>query len=103
MMKRILGRLSAARTAVERVGARERKNPNPRSKARRDMGSVEFKNDMGETPLLTFDRVKDVNKNCDGNWGAQQGERGRGNHEAGDASSEAERIKKAHPLLAGLS
>ena len=102
-MKRILGRLSAACAAVDKEEASERNNPNPRSKARRDMGSVEFKNDMGETPLLTFDRVKDVNKNCDGNWGAQQGERGSGNDGAGDASSEAERIKTAHPLLAGLS
>jgi hypothetical protein len=47
MMNRILGRLSAARAAVAREEVRERKNPNPRSKALREIGRVEFKKDMG--------------------------------------------------------
>jgi len=67
MMKRMLGRLSAARAAVDKEEASERKNPNPRSKDRREIGSVEFKKDMGETPLLTSTVINNVNKNCDAN------------------------------------
>ena len=67
MMKRILGRLSAPRAAVERQGVKERKNPNPRIKARREMARVEFKEDMAETPLLTLTAMNNVNKNCDAN------------------------------------
>jgi hypothetical protein len=67
MMKRILGRLSAARAAVDREGARDRKNPNPRIKARREMARVEFKEDMDGAPLLTSTAINNVNKNCDAN------------------------------------